>query len=164
VAVTKWHDKEIMNRLEYHVKRNLNTVGVNLQREIKKNLSLADSKTLVKGTKGSFKRTRHPNPGDYSAKQPGGFPRFDTGQLAGSIDFKVGRYNKKGYRRSFVTVVGANKEYAKHLELGNPKNNVWLPFMRPTLEANRLKIVKALNKDLVSNLRSSFLVPTRGNK
>ena len=164
MAVTKWHDKEIMNQLEYYVKRNLNVVGVNLQREIKQNLSLSDSKTLIKGTKGSFKRTRHPNPGNYSAKQPGGFPRLDTGELAGSIDFKVSRYTKKGYQRSFVAVVGANKEYAKFLELGNPKNNVWLPFMRPTLEANRLKIVKALNKDLVSNLRSSFLGPSRGKK
>ena len=148
--VSEWHGDAVFNSLFEKMEKNANSVGLHLRNSVKKNINVgATSVVGVKsgrenpGQKTGETRSKHPN--------PGGFPRKDTGVLFGSIDYKVYSSKKgksKGRGAGVVVIIGAHTEYAIILELGNQKTGAHFPFLIPTVDQEKLKIVGLLSRGL----------------
>lgn len=127
---TKWKIGDVLKQLDTQMRENLNKAGMDLKGAVQRNIGVDAPK---------------PRKPRYS----GVFPHKDNGDLIRSIDYKVMKYNKKGYRKAFVLVVGAHTEYAAALEFGHPINGSFFPFLLPTLKKERLKTIATLSRKLV---------------
>lgn len=74
----------------------------------------------------------------YTMSAPGEPPASRTGELRGSIAYRVERV-----RGGYTAVVGSPKDYAPHLEFGTYKMEA-RPFFRPTLNANRGEFISIM--------------------
>lgn len=128
---TKWKIGDVLKQLDYQMRENLDKAGMDLKGAVQRNIN-----------------TDAPDP-RVKRKDKGGFPHKDSSKLIESIDYKVMKYNKKGYRKALVLVVGAHIEYAAALELGDPDEGTYFPFLKPTLDQERLKTIKTLSRKLV---------------
>ena len=128
---TKWKIGDVLKQLDTQMWANLEKAGMDLASAVKRNINVDSPKPRV------------------PREDPGGFPQKDTGRLIQSIDYKVMKYKKAGYRKAFVLVVGAHTEYARALELGHPITGAHYPFLKPTLDQERLKTIATLSRKLV---------------
>ena len=69
---------------------------------------------------------------DSRASAPGEYPMADKGELAGKVSFDI---------RGNTGIVTSSAKYSKHLEYGTQKMKA-RPFMFPSLEKNRARILK----------------------
>ena len=76
----------------------------------------------------------------HQASSPGQYPASDTGNLASNISIKVKRRGNE-----YIGRVTSSADYSKHLEYGT-MNIFARPFMQPSLEKNRRKIVNKFKK------------------
>ena len=136
---TKWRIDEVVKGFEKQILSNLHKAGMDLKAAVQRNLNV-DA----------------PSPRE-KRKDPGGFPQKDTGRLIQSIDYKITNYSKsrwstmfknRNYKNAVVLVVGAHTEYARALELGHPITGAHYPFLRPTLDQERLKTIATLARGL----------------
>lgn len=131
MAEASWKIGEVLRQLDTQMRSNLDKAGMDLKGAVQRNINTNAPTPRVKRT------------------DKGGFPHKDDSTLIKSIDYKVMKYNKKGYRKAFVLVVGAHTEYAAALELGDPNEGTYYPFLKPTLDQERLKTIATLSRRLV---------------
>ena len=140
--VTEWHGDEVFKQLLHKVEGNANRVGLHLANKVKLKIRVGQEKKKLKSGRivGLTKATK------------GDPPRVLTGRLRQSIDHRVisGTHGKTSGRRGEVVVkVGAHTEYARALELSHPKTGAHHPFLIPTLNEERLKVVALFVRGLV---------------
>ena len=104
------HQKEFLDKLQKDWVKKLNTVGILLTNEIKKELGVVvDKQGVVRSA-------------------PGEPPRLETGELRRSIAFEVDA-------ESLKVRAGTNKRYSGFLERGT-KFMEPRPYIKPVAEAN----------------------------
>ncbi len=125
-----WHGPELFVKLATHSASLLKLAIVFLRGEIQKTLTGDRSGRVyrVPGTQ-TF----------YTASAPGEAPASRTGTLRNAISFRVDKVN-------LTALVGPkifNPPYPEFLEFGT-KNASPRPFMRPTFEANKERVIAIL--------------------
>jgi HK97 gp10 family phage protein len=132
ISVTS-NAKDVNRRLERRVKK--------ANRDIEKLVKLGTGlvrNTAVNNIQGGVKSGKIYKRGTktHQASAPGEYPASDTGDLAASISQS---YIRRGHQHIGKTT--ASMEYGKHLEYGT-MNMQSRPFMFPSLEKNRRKILQ----------------------
>jgi HK97 gp10 family phage protein len=78
---------------------------------------------------------------------PGEFPKSDSGQLVGSLFFKISSDKLRAF-------FGTKLAYGRYLEFGTSRMQA-RPWLRPTFKANREKIVERVRAAVQEALRKA---------
>lgn len=106
---------------------------------------------IIYHRKGKGTRARNSRTGgagvDHQASAPGEAPANDTGHLARSINVVAGAPGKVS-----TSIVNINAEYAQMLEYGTTHIEP-RPFVRPSLEDNKLLMSETIKAEVVKALK-----------
>jgi len=129
-----WKAKEVIDKVNRRLERNLDKVGVLLQRDIV--MSFGSGGTPGSGgTKGRV----HSKPGEPPYVQTGNLRRSITFQREGHSKLLVG---------STLQPEGSTPSYAWLLEMGSPGGQLSArPYLRPALRKNKGLIKRMLMED-----------------
>lgn len=148
----KWYGDKLVSRAEERIEKNLEAVGTFLAGAMRgyihrppktgriyfKRRGSKEKRGKIKGGWGALSQYIA-----HQASAPGESPATDTGILANSITYEVGRTGHKIYCK-----VGTSLKYGYWLEYGT-KNIKPRPFARRALVEHEKKIIRILAKELV---------------
>lgn len=123
----KWRGRQIEQQVKDKLNDNIGGTLNFLERYIKKSISKPKSGTKYPGMQVASSKAGEP-------------PASQTGTLMRSITTEQDKQNIAG-------IVGTNVKYGKWLELGT-KNIKPRPFLRPSIEENKIKIRDMITEDI----------------